>query len=98
MPADRTTDDRSSTSQGFILEHSRPVAVGLGLGDFDMFTQWEAHGRHLKHEMVVKKKWKKHAHLPFEIVRDNGTVQVVDEGTTLRQGDRSSRPPISLWK
>ncbi|KAL2692093.1 hypothetical protein Neosp_002498 [[Neocosmospora] mangrovei] len=41
------TDVRSLTSNGHFIHHNPPPGIGLGWGDWDLYTEWQAHGRSL---------------------------------------------------
>ena len=57
LPGQPLADNRVATSGGCAIKHIRPYGVGLGWGDYDIFTSWEAHGRNLRKEWVVNKNW-----------------------------------------
>ncbi|RYP15978.1 hypothetical protein DL767_010253 [Monosporascus sp. MG133] len=47
----------SATSGGHAQIYERPPGVGLGWGDYDLFGEWQAHGREVTPDMVEDKPW-----------------------------------------
>ncbi|KAM5363688.1 hypothetical protein ACJZ2D_011886 [Fusarium nematophilum] len=58
-PYDEPGGLQSSTSRGHQISHSRPTGVGAGWGDWDLYREWQFHGRMGKREWVENKHWKK---------------------------------------
>ncbi|KAI8723847.1 hypothetical protein NCS52_00241500 [Fusarium sp. LHS14.1] len=52
------TDVRSLTSNGHFIHHHPPPGIGLGWGDWDLYTEWQVHGRSVDKTWVPRGDWK----------------------------------------
>lgn len=57
-PAQVATNLPSATSRGHLPKFPRPAQVGAGWGDFDIFHEWQLHGREVKRTLVKEKEWR----------------------------------------
>ena len=67
-PSESSNNLQSATSRGHIPKFPRPAGIGAGWGDFDLFRQWQIHGRQVKGEMVEDKERSKLPEKTFQCV------------------------------
>lgn len=60
-----------TTSRGHLSRFPHPPQVGVGWGDYDLFSEWQAHGREVKKSMVEDKEWSKSRASPLVFVDGN---------------------------
>ncbi|CAH0025422.1 unnamed protein product [Clonostachys rhizophaga] len=68
LPSESGKNLASATSRGHIHEYDRPKFVGAGWGDYDLFFEWQLHGRVLDVKELEAKDWKR---------RDGETIKFV---------------------
>ncbi|PTB41774.1 hypothetical protein M441DRAFT_457780 [Trichoderma asperellum CBS 433.97] len=100
-PASRwneTSERRSATSTGHILQYRRPPGVPLGWGGYDEFTYWQSCGRRVTKDMVKKEEWSTSPLAPITIVKESG--EFVETVTLpVKQEDLPPQPkkPVPLY-
>ncbi|CAG9977977.1 unnamed protein product [Clonostachys byssicola] len=57
LPSESGNNLASATSRGHIHTHDRPKLVGAGWGDYDLFFEWQLHGRVLDVNDLEEKTW-----------------------------------------
>ncbi|EEU40438.1 uncharacterized protein NECHADRAFT_76708 [Fusarium vanettenii 77-13-4] len=65
------TDVRSLTSNGHFIHHHPPPGIGLSWGDWDLYTEWQAHGRSVDKNWVPRGDWKPKVEGEIVFVADN---------------------------
>ncbi|RYP07555.1 hypothetical protein DL765_009122 [Monosporascus sp. GIB2] len=89
----------SATSGGHVQIHKRPAGVGLGWGDYDLFDEWQGHGREIKQDMVENKPWSLNsADFDFVTEGDPSDVTHVSEKLKGEEEVGFEDPPKSLWE
>ncbi|RYP56174.1 hypothetical protein DL769_009958 [Monosporascus sp. CRB-8-3] len=84
----------SATSGGHVQIHKRPPGVGLGWGDYDLFDEWQAHGREVKQTMVEIKPWSLNS-AQFNFITEGDPSDVIHVSEKLK-GEED--PPKPLWE
>ncbi|CAH0058526.1 unnamed protein product [Clonostachys solani] len=59
LPSESGKNLASATSRGHIHTYDRPKFVGAGWGDYDLFFEWQLHGRVLDVKEMTGQAWKK---------------------------------------
>ena len=69
-----SSETRSVTSIGHAIQHSRPLRVPVGWGDWDDFTTWQSYGRHVSKDMTENNtNWPRELDVcPTTLVKENG--------------------------
>ena len=103
-PPESSNNFQSATSRGHMPKFPRPAGIGAGWGDFDLFLQWQIHGRQVKGEMVENKEWSKLPEKTFQYVpaRDSpagtpGMTFTIDDAV-LEETKRDEKLPKTLFE
>ncbi|VUC26176.1 unnamed protein product [Clonostachys rosea] len=57
-PSESGENLASATSRGHVHTYERPKFVGAGWGDYDLYFEWQLHGRVVDRNTVAQKIWK----------------------------------------
>ncbi|RSL69194.1 hypothetical protein CEP54_002470 [Fusarium duplospermum] len=76
-------DVQSLTSHGHFIHHPAPPGIGLGWGDWDLYAEWQAHGRSVNKAWVTRGDWKPKFDEEFTFVIDNEDPSVEILGDTV---------------
>ncbi|KAJ4323974.1 hypothetical protein N0V84_004066, partial [Fusarium piperis] len=77
------TDVRSLTSHGHFINHHAPPGTGLGWGGWDLYAEWQAHGRSVDKTWITRGGWKSDFREEFTSVIDNEDPSVDIMGDTV---------------
>lgn len=88
----------TATSSGHAHVYNRPTNVGLGWGDYDLFREWQSHGRYIPRYMEEDKEWTSTNFEPLEFVSDSNPKNKIIVNDELTVWDESLEPPRSLWE
>lgn len=95
---DETSERRSATSTGHVLQYQRPNAVPLGWGGYDRYIRWQSYGRRVTKDMVKEENWSIDPLAPFTIVNEGGDiVETITQPFKLEDLPPQPRNLISLY-
>ncbi|RSM14560.1 hypothetical protein CEP52_001153 [Fusarium oligoseptatum] len=88
------TDVRSLTSHGHFIHHQAPPGIGLGWGDWDLYAEWQAHGRSVNRTWVVRGDWKPKFDEEFTFVVDSEdpSVEIMGDTVPAEQDTQEAEP------
>lgn len=103
-PSESSSNLQSATSRSHIPKFPRPAGIGAGWGDFDLFRQWQIHGRQVRAEMVENKERSKLPEKTFQYVpaRDSpagtpGMTCTINDAV-LEETKRDEKLPKTLFE
>ncbi|KAI8680038.1 hypothetical protein NCS57_00283500 [Fusarium keratoplasticum] len=90
------TDVRSLTSNGHFIHHHPPPGIGLGWGDWDLYTEWQAHGRSVDKTWVPRGDWKPKVEGEFVFVADSDdpSAEIIVDRVIVRPDYRNAQRNI----
>ncbi|KAM6520760.1 hypothetical protein FSOLCH5_005540 [Fusarium solani] len=90
------TDVRSLTSNGHFIHHHPPPGIGLGWGDWDLYTEWQAHGRSVDKTWVPRGDWKPKVEGEFAFVADSDdpSAEIIVDRVIVRPDNRNAQRNI----
>ncbi|RSL90890.1 hypothetical protein CDV31_015587 [Fusarium ambrosium] len=88
------TDVRSLTSHGHFIHHQAPPGIGLGWGDWDLYAEWQAHGRSVNRAWVTRGDWKPKFDHEFTFVVDSEdpSVEIMGDTVPAEQDTEEAEP------
>ncbi|UPK96271.1 hypothetical protein LCI18_007206 [Fusarium solani-melongenae] len=90
------TDMQSLTSNGHFIHHHPPPGLGLGWGDWDLYTEWQAHGRSVDKTWVPRGDWKPKVEGEFVFVADSydPSAEIIVDRVIVRPDNRNAQRNI----